>query len=174
MQYVLLSKVAKHMIHETFIVQSTYSTILIISFPCSLRVSSSLHMMTHTSVRNSTRGELHACTICMANKQALKLAISCIYLGGEPEHHVMPVHLPRPHDLRREARGFTAPVHAAALAPDAAEPVARVELHAGLVRPQLHRPPRRAVPDARRHPRRSWCRSPRRRGAGARPGARKS
>jgi hypothetical protein len=85
----------------------------------------------------------------------------------------MAIHLARPHDLRREARVVDGigeplrleaqrgvpPVHATALAPDASEPVAGVELHPGLVRPQLHGPPRGAVPDARHRPQR------RRRGA---------
>jgi hypothetical protein len=57
--------------------------------------------------------------------------------------------------LRLQAQRTVLPVHLAAPSLDVVDEVARVELHARLVRPQLHRPARLAVPDHRHLPQRA-------------------
>ena len=85
-----------------------------------------------------------------------RLTVTVQHLERELEQHVVPVHLPRSDNLRREvevvdgvgetlrlqAQRAVLLVHLAALALLVRGPVAGVELHPGLVRPQLKRPGR--------------------------------
>jgi hypothetical protein len=82
--------------------------------------------------------EDHVVLVLLSGQQGLRRELGVVHC----------VHVP--HGLQREPGVLV--VHPAALPLGVVEPVPGVELHGGLVRPQLHRPAGRAVPDLRHGP----------------------
>jgi len=99
--------------------------------------------LNHAPMRNLKRElEDHVVLVLLAGPECLRRELGVVH----------GVHVP--HRLQREPRVLV--VHPAALSLGVVQPVPRVELHGRLVRPQLHRPAGRGVPDLRHGPHRPF------------------